>query len=236
MSITNPRAFAVVQGLDGPIERAHAVRIEADPRRHVMVWELNGQYVENCSCDAICPCTWSNLTREATNEFCRAVLAFHVDSGQIEGVDVADRTVVLAISTPKMMVDGNWKAGLLIDEAATDEQIDLLTRVFAGQLGGPMAGLAPLITDFVGAERARIDLDRTAERWSLKVGDSSEFAGTAERGPDGGEAVTLTGIVAHPAGPVLTVTPGESVHWSLFGIDYDGENRSGFTAPFSWAA
>ncbi len=201
-----------------------------------MAWELNGQYVENCSCEAICPCTWSNLTREATNDYCKAVLAFHVDSGQIDGLDVADLTVVLAISTPKMMTDGNWQVGLLVDEHASDEQISALTSVFAGQLGGPMAGLAPLITDFVGAERARIDLDRTSSRWSLRVGESSELTGTTERGPDGADAVTLTGIVAHPAGPVLTVTPGESVTWSLFGMEYTGENRSGFTAPFSWAA
>lgn len=201
-----------------------------------MAWELNGHYVENCSCEAICPCTWSNLARAATNDDCRAVLAFHIDSGQVEGVDVAGRTVVLAISTPKMMTDGNWQAGLLMDEGATDEQMSVLTRVFAGQIGGPMAGLAPLITDFLGAERARIDLDRGADEWSLRVGDASEFAGTTERGPDGAEPVTLTGIVAHPAGPVLTVTPGASVHWSLFGIDYAGEDRSGFSAPFSWAA
>ena len=201
-----------------------------------MAWELNGHYVENCSCEAICPCTWSNLARAATNDFCKAVLAFHIDSGQIETVDVTGLTVVLAISTPKMMTDGNWQAGLLVNEDATDEQISLLTRVFAGQLGGPMAGLAPLITDFVGAERARIDLDRTSDRWSLKVGESSQLAGTVERGPDGADAVTLTGIVAHPAGPVLTVTPGESVTWSLLGMEYAGDGRSGFTAPFSWAA
>lgn len=201
-----------------------------------MAWALNGQYVENCSCEAICPCTWSNLTRAATNDYCKAVLAFHIDVGQIDGVDVTDRTVVLAISTPRMMTDGNWQAGLLIDEDATDEQISALTGVFAGQLGGPMAGLAPLITDFVGAERARIDLDRTSDRWSLRVGESSQLEGEVERGPEGADPVTITGIVAHPAGPVLTVTPGESVTWSLFGMEYAGENRSGFTAPFSWAA
>jgi len=200
-----------------------------------MAWHLDGQYVENCSCDVICPCTWSNLARPATNDDCRAVLGFQVERGEIEGVDVTGRTVVIAVLSPKMMVEGNWRAGLLVDDDATDEQIGLLTRVFTGDLGGPMAGLAPLITEFIGAERAKIDLDRSEKGWSLKVGES-QLAGVRQIGPDSTDAVTLTGITAHPAGPVLTVTPGDSVRWSLLGIDYAGENRSGFTAPFSWAA
>ena len=68
------------------------------------------------------------------------------------------------------------------------------------------------------------------------MGESSQLEGEVERGPEGADPVTITGIVAHPAGPVLTVSPGESVTWSLFGMEYAGENRSGFTAPFSSAA
>ena len=201
-----------------------------------MAWELEGRYVENCSCDVICPCTWSNLSRPATNDDCRAVLAFRVERGAVDGVDVAGRTVVLAILTPKLMVDGNWQAGLLIDQDASDEQIAVLTKVFTGQIGGPMAGLAPLITEFLGAERAAIDLDVGADGWSLRVGDATELEGALVRGPESDEAVTLTGIVAHPAGPTLTVTPAVSSRWSLRGIEYSGADRSGFTAPFSWAA
>ncbi len=33
-----------------------------------MTWELEGRYVENCSCDVICPCTWSNLSRSVYDE------------------------------------------------------------------------------------------------------------------------------------------------------------------------
>jgi len=201
-----------------------------------MTWELEGRYVENCSCDVICPCTWSNLSRPATNDDCRAVLAFRVERGAIEGVNVSDRTIVLVILTPKLMVDGNWQAGLVVDQDASDEQITLLTKVFTGELGGPMAGLAPLITEFLGAERSSIDLRVDTDGWSLRVGDTADLAGALLHGPDTDELVTLTGIVAHPAGPTLTVTPAASTRWSLFGIEYSGEDRSGFTAPFSWAA
>jgi hypothetical protein len=201
-----------------------------------MAWHIRGRYVENCNCDVICPCTWSNLARPATGDDCRAVLAFNVEQGDVDGVDVSGHTAVLVIKTPKLMVEGNWQAGLLIDQEASDEQIGALTRVFTGELGGPMAGLAPLIGEFLGVERATIDLTVANGGWTLRVGDDSELGGLPASGPAQNGPVDLDGIVAHPAGPTLTVTPSSSVRWSLLGVDYAGADRSGFTAPFSWAA
>jgi hypothetical protein len=201
-----------------------------------MAWHISGRYVENCNCDVICPCTWSNLARPATGDDCRAVLAFNVEQGDVDGVDVSGHTAVLVIKTPKLMVEGNWQAGLLIDQDASDEQIASLTKVFTGELGGPMAGLAPLIGEFLGVERATIDLAAADGGWTLRVGDDSELGGLPASGPAQTGPVDLDGIVAHPAGPTLTVTPSSSVRWSLLGVDYAGEDRSGFTAPFSWAA
>jgi hypothetical protein len=201
-----------------------------------MAWALEGRYVENCSCDAICPCTWSNLSLPATRDDCRAVLAFQVDRGVVEDVDVAGRTVVLVLDTPKMMTDGNWRVGLIIDGDATPQQVDSLSMVFTGEIGGPFAALSPLIAEVVGVEQAAIRLEQDAEGWQLRVGDDGEFRGTTARGPEAPDAVTLTGIVIHPAGPTLTVTPGDGVRSSLFGIEWSGDGRSGFAAPFSWAA
>lgn len=201
-----------------------------------MGYEISGRYYENCSCDAVCPCTWSNLSRPATSDDCRASLAFRVERGTIDDVDVSGRTLVLAIEAPRMMVDGNWKAGLLFDADTTDEQMDALTKVFTGQLGGPMAGLAPLIGEVLGAERAAIVLEAGETGWIVRVGNDTDLQGTTERAPEASEPVTLTGIFSHPAGPVLTITPGAEVRSSMFGIEWSGTARSGFTAPFSWAA
>jgi hypothetical protein len=201
-----------------------------------MAWELEGVYVENCSCDSICPCTWSNLAREATFDDCRATLGFRIERGQVDGVDVAGRTMVLSLVSPKLMIEGNWRAGIVFDTDTTDEQMQGLTSVFTGALGGPMAGLAPLIGEFLGTERADISLESGKDGWTLRVGDDTRLAGDVVRGPAGDDPVTLTAISAHPAGPTLTVTPSPDVRSSLFGIDFGGESRSGFSAPFSWAA
>src|SRR2546421_11968401 len=101
-----------------------------------MAWNLKGSYVETCSCDLICPCN-ASLAHGATNDYCRVTLAFNIKEGEIEGTDVAGLKVVAVADTPKVMTDGNWSIGIFIDESATDEQEDKLTKVFGGQLGRP---------------------------------------------------------------------------------------------------
>ena len=134
-----------------------------------MAWNLKGSYAETCSCELMCPCNLS-FDHGATYDFCRATLAFHVREGEIDGTDVAGLNAVVIIDTPKVMTDGNWRLGMFIDERASDEQADKLAKVFGGQLGGPMAGLAPLVGEVLGVERARIELTDDGLRHGVRVG------------------------------------------------------------------
>ena len=77
-----------------------------------MTWRLDGTYFESCSCDAICPCTWSALTARATLDRCRALLAYHVTSGEIDGVNVSGLSFALFLDTPPVMSEGNWRVGV----------------------------------------------------------------------------------------------------------------------------
>ena len=73
-----------------------------------MAWNLQGTFYENCSCDAICPCTWSNLGHRATrDDYCRFAMAFEVASGDVEGVDVSGTSFVLIGDTPPDMSRSN---------------------------------------------------------------------------------------------------------------------------------
>lgn len=198
-----------------------------------MAWNLQGQFYENCSCDAICPCTWSNLARRATQDYCRFAMAFEVDSGDIDGVDVSGRRFVLVGDTPPNMMDGNWKVGLFIDDGASGEQVAKLGEVLSGQLGGPPAALGPLLGEFLGIEQASITVERDGSGHRVKVGNAVDYAGTRVTVEDD-EPVTLTNIVAHPAGPTLGVAPVTQSTVSAFGIEYSGTDLSGFANPFRW--
>src|SRR6476661_3274707 len=122
-----------------------------------MAWNLAGTYVETCSCELMCPCNTS-LDHGATYDFCRVTLVFNILQGAVESTDIAGRKVALIADTPKVMTDGNWRVGVFIDDGATDAQFLKLVQVFGGQLGGPMAALAPLIGEVLGVERATIDV------------------------------------------------------------------------------
>ena len=199
-----------------------------------MAWTMEGTFFENCSCDAICPCTWSNLARRATRDFCRAALAFQVDSGDVEGVDVAGRTFVVVLDTPAMMIEGGWRVGAFVDDGASPEQVAALGRVIGGEIGGPLANLGPLIGEFLGIEQAPVSITSDGRHHHVRVGDVVDYQ-SEQVVIESGERVELTNIVIHPAGPTLGVA-AVSARNAPFGIEWSGEGLSGFSNRFAWAA
>ena len=200
-----------------------------------MAWRLDGTYFENCSCEAPCPCTVS-FDLGADYDRCLVLLAFHVDSGEIDGVDVGDTTVAVVADAPKVMTDGNWRVGLVIDEGASDEQAEKLGGVFGGQMGGPMGAVAELIGEIAGIERARIDFSEDGLDHEVRIGDAVDIAvrDVVPVGSPTGEPAQVT-RVAHPAGSTLTIGKATRSRVSLLGFDFaNREGTSAFSAPFSW--
>src|ERR671939_787946 len=139
-----------------------------------MAWKLRGSYVETCSCELMCPCNLS-FDHGATYDFCRVTLVFDIREGDVDGTDIGGLVVASIADTPKVMTEGNWRLGVFVDERASDEQFDKLVQVFTGQLGGPMAGLAPLVGEVLGVERAAIDVTDDGIRHTVRVGDAIDF-------------------------------------------------------------
>jgi hypothetical protein len=200
-----------------------------------MSWNVEGSYFESCSCNVMCPCT-ASLSLGATNDYCRAILVFHVKDGNVEGTDVSGLTVAAVADTPKVMTDGNWRLGVFIDAAASDEQAEKLGGVFSGALGGPMEALGPLIGENLGVQRAPIEVREDGLTHAVKIGDEVdiEIEDVVPFGVESGEPAQLTGIF-HPAGPDLTVAHTTRSNINAFGISYEG--HSAFSrSQFSWAA
>jgi hypothetical protein len=200
-----------------------------------MAWNLSGSYAETCSCELMCPCNLS-FDHGATYDFCRVTLVFNLKEGQVEGTDVAGRKVALIADAPKVMTEGNWRLGVYIDDGASDEQLDRLVKVFGGQLGGPMAALAPLVGEIVGVERARIEVDDDGLRHSVRVGDTIDFEiqDIVPFGVEDGQPVRFQGMF-HPVASDLTMAEARRARINAFGISY--EARTGLsTSSFSWAA
>ena len=200
-----------------------------------MSWSLKGSYVETCSCDLICPCN-ASFAHGATYDFCRVTLVFSIREGEVDGTDIGGLKVALIADTPKVMTEGNWRLGVFVDERATDEQLDKLVQVFGGQLGGPMAGLAPLVGEMLGIERAAIEVRDDGLRHSVRVGDTIDFEieDIVPFGVETGEPVRFQGLF-HPVASDLTIAEARRSRINAFGIEYEG--KSGLsTSEFSWAA
>jgi hypothetical protein len=200
-----------------------------------MSWSLKGEYVETCSCELMCPCNLS-LDHGATYDFCRVTLVFDIGEGTVDGTDVSGRTVALVADTPKVMTEGNWRVGVFVDDGAGDEQFERLVQVFSGQLGGPMAGLAPLIGEMLGVERAPIEVVHDGLRHSVRIGTAVDFEieDVVPFGVESGEPVRFSGMF-HPVGSDLTMAEATRSSIDAFGISYEGKtglSKSGF----SWAA
>jgi hypothetical protein len=200
-----------------------------------MSWSIKGAYVETCSCEVICPC-YASFDHGATYDFCRITLVFDIREGEVDGTDVAGLKVAAIADTPKVMTEGNWRLGLFVDGRATEEQMGKLVDVFSGQLGGPMAGLVPLVGEILGVQRASIEVEHDGLRHSVRVGDAIDFEieDIVPFGIETGEPVRMNGMF-HPAGSNLTIAEATRSQINAFGIEYEG--KAGLsTSEFAWAA
>jgi hypothetical protein len=120
-----------------------------------MTWELAGQMLEVCNCGLLCPC-WMDLTAQPDRGWCGTALLFDIERGNVGGLDVAGRKVVMAAEIPGAFANGNFTVRLYVDEGASAEQLRALEQLFTGQLGGPMAALGPAVTTLLPTRVARI--------------------------------------------------------------------------------
>jgi len=201
-----------------------------------MSWSITGRYFENCTCEVVCPCT-ASLSLGADYDRCQVILVFHVDSGQVDGVDVGGLTIAAVADTPKVMTDGDWRLGLLVDDAASDEQAGKLGEVFSGALGGPMAGLAPLVGEMLGVERVPMTFESAGGQHHLRLGDLGEIAleDVVPFGIETGEPARLSGVF-HPVGSDLAIGKAGASQLSVFGLAPDLAGKAGFSAAFAWSA
>jgi hypothetical protein len=200
-----------------------------------MSWRISGRYFENCTCNVVCPCT-ASLALGADFDRCQVILVFHVDSGDVDGVDVGGLTVAAVADTPKVMTDGNWRLGMLVDDAASEEQAAKLGAVFAGELGGPMAGLTPLIGEMLGVERVPMTFESAEGRHSLRLGElgNVEVEDVVPFGIESGEPARLVGIF-HPVGSELTIGKAGASQLNVFGLEPALAGQAGFSTAFAWS-
>ncbi len=196
-------------------------------------WNARGQYMEACTCDAICPCI---TLSDPTAGTCTGVVGWHIDEGRCDDVDLDGLNVALALHSPGNMSHGNMTGALLIDDRATLAQQEAITAIWGGHAGGHLGEIAQLFGKITGVRTVPIEFESDGRRKGrLVIGDIGEADWEAIAGPDG-EAVTVS---HHP----LAIAPGQEAvvgrasraRFDDLGIRFDVQGRQAMTSPFDYA-
>ena len=115
-----------------------------------MGYDIEGRLLEVCTCNVLCPC-W--VGEDPDYKTCDTTLAWGIEKGTIEGVDVSGLTLAVSAHIPNnILTPKSWTAVVFVDEKATEAQQGVLLQLFTGQLGGAVADLAGLIGETVTAD------------------------------------------------------------------------------------
>ena len=200
-------------------------------------WQITGQYMETCNCAFLCPCIPSNLTARPTEGDCKAAITMRIDKGAKDGIKLDGLSFVVMMHSPGAMGEGNITVGLIVDDAATDHQVEAISAIATGSAGGPMAALAPLVGRIAGVERRPIQFEIDGLNRSMRAGELLDQAceGVASVA-DPNQAICVDNT-AHPVNSRLSLAKAKRSSFHVFGMDWDDASgtRNGHFAPFAWA-
>ena len=53
-------------------------------------WHIQGEYLENCNCEVLCPCGIPGSPQLPTEGHCDVGFAFHIEEGDLNGIALLD--------------------------------------------------------------------------------------------------------------------------------------------------
>ena len=196
-----------------------------------MSYTLEGSILEVCDCNVLCPC-W--IGEDPDNGTCDSIVAYHVDQGNIEGVDVSGLTLAMIAHIPGNVLKGNFRVVTFVDDRATDQQEEALLNAFGGKLGGPAADLAELVGEMVAVERAPITFQVEGGQGTLRIGQDAEAEIEPYLGPTGQVTTLNESIFSTIPGSPAYVAKASTYRLknAALGFDIDLKDHNAIQGPF----
>jgi hypothetical protein len=200
------------------------------------VYQLEGQLLEVCNCNVLCPC-W--IGEDPDNGTCDAVNTYHIDRGTIEGVDVSGRTLSFLVHIPGNVLQGNWRVAAFLDDGTTDQQMEAILSVWTGKKGGPVAELVKLVSEVISVERVPIDFAVKEGKGTLRIGSIAEAEMEPYRGPTGQTTTLNESVFSTIPGSPAWVSKASTYRrqGSKYGlVDVDLKNHNAIQGTFRFVA
>jgi hypothetical protein len=214
-------------------------------------WRLEGDYFDGCNCKSICPCIFA---LDPTEGHCKGVAAWHIEKGYFtsgtndgrnsnksnnNSISLANLNVIMAVHAPGHMFTGpKWKIALYLDEKATNDQKDALTKIFTGQVGGEFfAEILPLIGEILGIKSGPIEFNiEGKKRRKIKIPYivDMEIEGLTGNDPN---------VESKVVNPAFSNTPGNDPiiarstrhTYKDHGLEWDNSGRNAFYSRFTYS-
>lgn len=149
-------------------------------------WQMSGRGFEFCNCDFGCGCNFGGFPNSKDGS-CRALVGLVIERGSCGGVDLGGVKCAAIVEWPKAIHEGNGKAAFVVDPSTSDTQIEALSQIFSGQLGGlPWELLGPTM-QVVGLVKAKITVEGSGRKSTFKMEGVGEGRGDALKNPVTGE-------------------------------------------------
>ena len=197
-------------------------------------WKLEGDYFEGCNCDVVCPCVYLQDPDEGD---CHVTCAWHIQKGNYENTDLSNLNVVALFNTPGNMATGpKWKAALYIDERATQEQKDLIIKIYSGQAGGFFAVAHNFIGEMLGVKSVPIEFGIEGKRRWLRVKDTLELDAEAIAGGDKSrDSVVVNVPFSVVPGADMTVARSSKYNYNDHGMEWNNSGKNSFHCRFKYS-
>ena len=175
-------------------------------------WQIEGKYVEYCSCDLGCPC---EAMADPTYGHCTGLVAFKIDKGHCEDVQLDDLAVAGTFYFPRAIHHGQGVFQPILDERADEAQRGALFYILSGedQPAGTMFQIFSVIIETIkDPVFAKIGFDWDLDRRRARV----EVAGIVDA-----RSEPIRNPVTNEDHRILTVLPNG---W----VFHEAEGAAGF--------
>ena len=196
-----------------------------------MTWALKGTYFESCNCEVACPCLFLSPPTEGE---CTALVGWHIEDGEDDGVPLAGLNIALAVHSPGHMATTQWTVAVYVDSRADADQNASLMKIFSGQGGGHPARLATHIGSIAGVRSVPIEFTVTDGKHALKIPEIADVEIETMTGQGDGP-ITISG---HPLciAPGFPATAAKSTRlvYNDHGMAWNLSEKTGVFSPFAY--
>lgn len=181
-------------------------------------WEIEGEMIEACTCQAPCACNFGQ--GPSPQHYCWSLASFRVDRGHYGAVNLTGLRLVRAHGANSVV----W----YIDNLATPQQTEAL-RAIAARVSGTSH-----LPNYLHFESARIVQKIGNRSFQIEIGNKGGFEASEIMGEDGKNPIVVENMTAWNVQHDIKGKTKRLYYKDEFGNQFDLTNTNANEGKFDW--